>query len=104
MIADDARPRLPRGVRLREDKVRDRWVLLAPERIVKVNPIAVEILKLCDGSRTLGEIVAGLAERFKRRSRARRRRRARAAGFAGGKEDGRAMSEPPPPPRACSRN
>jgi pyrroloquinoline quinone biosynthesis protein D len=64
MIADDARPRLPRGVRLREDKVRERWVLLAPERILKVNPIAVEILKLCDGGRTLGEIVAGLAERF----------------------------------------
>jgi pyrroloquinoline quinone biosynthesis protein D len=64
MIADDARPRLPRGVRLREDKVRARWVLLAPERIVKVNPIAVEILKLCDGSRPLSEIVAGLAERF----------------------------------------
>ena len=64
MIADDARPRLPRGVRLREDKVRERWVLLAPERVVKVNPIAVEILKLCDGSRTLGEIVTGLSERF----------------------------------------
>jgi pyrroloquinoline quinone biosynthesis protein D len=64
VIADDARPRLPRGVRLREDKVRDRWVLLAPERIVKVNPIAVEILKLCDGSHSLGEIVSGLATRF----------------------------------------
>lgn len=64
MIADSARPRLPRGVRLREDKVRARWVLLAPERIVKINPIAVEILKLCDGSRALSEIVAGLVERF----------------------------------------
>ena len=65
MIADESRPRLPRGVRLREDKVRARWVLLAPERIVKVNPIAVEILRLCDGARTLGEIVADLAQRFK---------------------------------------
>jgi pyrroloquinoline quinone biosynthesis protein D len=64
VIAEEARPRLPRGVRLREDKARERWVLLAPERIVKVNPIAVEILKLCDGSRTLGEIVGGLAARF----------------------------------------
>jgi pyrroloquinoline quinone biosynthesis protein D len=64
MISDEARPRLPRGVRLREDKVRDRWVLLAPERVVKVNPIAVEILKLCDGSRSLAEIVSGLAARF----------------------------------------
>ena len=64
-IADDARPRLPRGVRLKEDKVRDRWVLLAPERVLKLNPIAVEILRLCDGARTLGQIVDGLAERFK---------------------------------------
>ena len=64
MIADESKPRLPRGVRLREDKVRDRWVLLAPERIVKVNPIAVEILKLCDGFRSLSEIVADLAARF----------------------------------------
>ena len=64
MIADDARPRLPRGVRLREDKVRDRWVLLAPERVVKVNPIAVEILKLVDGKRTLGGIIDDLAARF----------------------------------------
>jgi pyrroloquinoline quinone biosynthesis protein D len=64
VIPDDARPRLPRGVRLREDKVRERWVLLAPERIVKINPIAVEIIKLCDGSHSLGEIVTGLAARF----------------------------------------
>ena len=64
MMSDDCRPRLPRGVRLREDKVRDRWVLLAPERVVKVNPIAVEILKLCDGARSLGDIVADLARRF----------------------------------------
>ena len=64
MIPDDALPRLPRGVRLREDRARERWVLLAPERIVKLNPIAVEILKLCDGSRSLSEIVAGLAGRF----------------------------------------
>ena len=65
MTPDECRPRLPRGVRLCEDKARDRWVLLAPERVVKVNPIAVEILKICDGSRTLAEIVAELAERFK---------------------------------------
>ncbi len=64
LIADDARPRLLRGVRLREDKARARWVLLAPERVVTLNPIALEILKLCDGSRTLAEIEGGLAARF----------------------------------------
>jgi len=30
-------PRLPRGVRLREDRVRGRWVLLAPERIFEID-------------------------------------------------------------------
>jgi len=64
MMSDASRPRLPRGVRLHEDKLRDRWVLLAPERVVKVNPIAVEILRLCDGSRSLTEIVSDLAARF----------------------------------------
>lgn len=60
----DVRPRIPRGVRLREDKVRHRWVLLAPERIFEVDGIGVEILKRCDGSTTLGEIIAGLAAAY----------------------------------------
>jgi len=49
MIAAAAKPFLPRGVRLREDKVRSRWVLLAPERIFEIDHIGVEILKRCDG-------------------------------------------------------
>ena len=56
---------LPRGVRLREDQVRERWVLLAPERVVKAqphrggNPEAA-----ATASRSLARIVAGLAEQY----------------------------------------
>jgi pyrroloquinoline quinone biosynthesis protein D len=58
----DCRPRLPRGVRLKHDKVRGEWLLLAPERVVKSNAIAVAVLERCDGVRTLGEIVDDLAK------------------------------------------
>lgn len=65
VIADDAKPRLPRGVRLKHDDTRNEWLLLAPERVIKADAIAVEILKRCDGVATLSEIVDGLAEQFK---------------------------------------
>ena len=47
------RPRLARGVRLQEDKARGRFALLAPERVLEANSTAVEVLRLCDGTRTL---------------------------------------------------
>jgi pyrroloquinoline quinone biosynthesis protein D len=56
-------PNLPRGVRLREDKVRDRFVLLAPERIYEVDQVGVEILKRCDG-RSLNDMLIDLAAAF----------------------------------------
>ena len=59
-----SKPVLPRGVRLREDKARDRWVLLGPERIFEIDGIGVEILKRCNGRSTLGEIAHDLAATF----------------------------------------
>jgi pyrroloquinoline quinone biosynthesis protein D len=59
----DARPRLMRGVRLREDPARG-FVLLAPERVLTANPTAVEVLKRCDGERTLAQIVDELVLAF----------------------------------------
>ncbi len=56
-------PKLPRGVRLRHDKIRNRWVLLAPERIFEVDETGVEILKRCDG-RLMGELLNDLAQSF----------------------------------------
>ena len=57
-------PRLPRGVRLKHDDARNEWLLLAPERILKADPIAAEILKRCTGEATLAAIVDDLAASF----------------------------------------
>jgi pyrroloquinoline quinone biosynthesis protein D len=63
-IADDAMPRLPRGVRLTHSEAQGGWVLLAPERIFKADAIAAEILKRCTGETTLTDIVDDLAKTF----------------------------------------
>lgn len=63
-ISDDARPRLPRGVRLTHNEAQGGWVLLAPERVFKADAITAEILKRCNGEATLGAIVDDLAKTF----------------------------------------
>ena len=60
-IPPDARPRLPRGVRLVHNEAQGGWVLLAPERVFKADPIAAEIVKRCTGEATLAAIVDDLA-------------------------------------------
>ena len=60
----DARPRLPRGVRLVHNEAQGGWVLLAPERVFKADAVAHEILKRCTGEATVGEIVDDLAKAF----------------------------------------
>lgn len=64
MTAPDAVPRFCAGVKFRFDKVRNAWVLLAPERLFAPDEHAVEILKLVDGERTLADIADTLAARF----------------------------------------
>ncbi len=64
LVSETTRAVLPRHVRLRHDAVRDRWVLLAPERVLMPDEAAVEVLQLCDGARTVGEIVDGLAAKY----------------------------------------
>jgi pyrroloquinoline quinone biosynthesis protein D len=63
-IADDARPRLPRGVRLVHNEAQGGWVLLAPERVFKADAIAVEIVKRCTGEATFAAIIDDLAKTF----------------------------------------
>ncbi len=55
---------MPRYLKLRHDPGRDRWVLLAPERILTPDAIAVMVLKLCDGERSVDDIAAKLAEEY----------------------------------------
>src|SRR4051812_39035852 len=54
------RPRRPPA----EDRARGGFVLLAPERVLHANGTAVEVLRLCDGERTVATLVDELAARF----------------------------------------
>lgn len=53
-----AAPRFAAHVRLHFDKVRCRWVVLAGENCFVLDDVAAEILSLCDGSRSIGAIIA----------------------------------------------
>jgi pyrroloquinoline quinone biosynthesis protein D len=55
---------LPRHVKFRFDQVRQKWVLLAPERLLLPDDIAVEILQQIDGERSIETIAAVLAAKF----------------------------------------
>jgi pyrroloquinoline quinone biosynthesis protein D len=58
------RPRLVTGARLRYDEVREEHLLLIPEGAVRLNPTAAEVLALCDGERSLDDIVGALSARY----------------------------------------
>ena len=63
-INTDSRPLLGRGFRLQWEPAQQSHVLLYPEGMVKLNGSAGEILKRCDGARTVGEIVTDLETAF----------------------------------------
>jgi len=58
-------PRLARHVRFRFDTARNCHVLLAPERVVMPDPIAVAILEACDGTTDITTIADRLAARYR---------------------------------------
>jgi pyrroloquinoline quinone biosynthesis protein D len=60
-VSPEAKPRLAAGVRLVHNEGQGGWVLLAPERVLKADPIAAEILRRCTGDATLDAIVDDLA-------------------------------------------
>jgi pyrroloquinoline quinone biosynthesis protein D len=61
-----SRPRLAPHVRLTFDPARERHVLLTPETVIVLNGTGATILGLCDGKRTVAEIVAELHELYDR--------------------------------------
>jgi pyrroloquinoline quinone biosynthesis protein D len=64
MINAASVPRLPAHIKLRFDAARQRWTLLAPERVLVPDEIAVEILQRCDGVVSVGTIARALAEKY----------------------------------------
>ena len=63
-LTTDSTPRLWRLARLEYDPVRQRHVLLYPEGAVLLNETGAAILELCNGTRTVGQIVTILSERY----------------------------------------
>ncbi len=63
-MTTDPVPLLPRGTRLHQDRVRDTWVLLVPERALLLDEIGTAILQEVDGRSSLAAISCRLAERY----------------------------------------
>jgi pyrroloquinoline quinone biosynthesis protein D len=64
VIGAASAPALPRHIKMRHDAARDRWLILAPERVFTPDPIAVAVLQLCDGSRSVATIAGELAQAY----------------------------------------
>jgi pyrroloquinoline quinone biosynthesis protein D len=63
-VNEASRPVLPRHARLKFDATRQRWVILSPERVLAPDEIAVEILQLCDGVRSVAQMIDQLAAKY----------------------------------------
>ena len=53
-------PKLSRGYRMQYEQVQSAWVLLYPEGMVKLNDSSAEILRRCNGERSIDAMVADL--------------------------------------------
>ena len=72
-VSETSRPVLPRHAKLKFDETRQVWVILAPERVLAPDEIAVEVLQLCDGVRSVADMVDQLAAKYAAPTRARSR-------------------------------
>lgn len=64
IVTADTRPALPPHIKLRHDTGRGKWLVLAPERVFEPDEIAVAVLKLCDGARSVDDIASELAREY----------------------------------------
>ena len=64
IIAATAKPAIGRGLRLQWEPAQNAHVLLYPEGMIKLNGSAGEIMKRCDGARTVADITADLELTF----------------------------------------
>jgi pyrroloquinoline quinone biosynthesis protein D len=63
-VSEASRPVLPRHAKLKFDETRKVWVILAPERVLAPDEIAVEVLQLCDGVRSVADVADQLAQKY----------------------------------------
>jgi pyrroloquinoline quinone biosynthesis protein D len=63
-VSETSRPVLPRHARLKFDDTRKVWVILVPERVLAPDEIAVEVLQLCDGVRSVSDMIDQLVAKY----------------------------------------
>ncbi len=63
-IGAHSKPAFTRFSRLHEDRARERFVILAPERAYEIDAISLAVLRLIDGETTVAAIAARLAAQF----------------------------------------
>jgi pyrroloquinoline quinone biosynthesis protein D len=57
-------PEIVPGLKLRWEDTQQAYVLLYPEGVVKLNATAAEILKRCDGARTVEALIGELQHEY----------------------------------------
>ena len=63
-VPDSAKPRLAAKARLKWDELRQKNLLLYPEGLLVLNPTAHAVVALCNGKRTVSEIIQKLTEKY----------------------------------------
>jgi len=64
MVSEPVVLRLAPHIVFRFDDTRQRWIMMAPERLMLPDEQAVEILQLVDGKTGVGAIIDALATRY----------------------------------------
>lgn len=64
-VQSSSRPKVSQHIRLTFDRVLGKHVLLGPEPVSVLNPTGAAVLGLCDGQRTVAEIVQELRGRYR---------------------------------------
>jgi pyrroloquinoline quinone biosynthesis protein D len=63
-LDEQSRPRLARGVRLRNDPITEEPLLLFPEGVLPLDEITHDILRRCSGEASLEAIIQSLADEY----------------------------------------
>jgi pyrroloquinoline quinone biosynthesis protein E len=64
LIGSQSKPAFERFARLHEDRPRQRFVVLAPERAYEIDAISLAVLREIDGRKTVADVVVKLAAQY----------------------------------------
>jgi pyrroloquinoline quinone biosynthesis protein D len=64
IVEATTRPVIPPHIKLHHDAGRGRWIILVVERVLDADDVAVDVLKLCDGQRTVADIADQLGKEY----------------------------------------